>query len=263
MHFFTGRNNLERPSMNSSRFSFSHSSVLGCVLAATAATVAFVPQAALQAGEPATAAGLMKQAHDGRAEWQNFPGFEARLRVSADGATAEGSISVDRDGTVKITLPDDARFAWAQRPLDSMIGHRLPTGEAISNVAFADDQVDHPHGRLLRSADPKDKTLWRVKGDVLTEVHRTGESSRFTISIADVQRTPEGKHLPANFIVTTWELPSKRLKSVRQVHQEWRRVNGIDLPTSYLAISNRSDGTTTSQQIELVDHRVPLAAAAR
>jgi hypothetical protein len=249
--------------MNSSRFSPSRSSALGCVLAATAAVVALVPQPVLQAGEPATAAALMKQAHDGRAEWQNFSGFEARLRVSADGATAEGSISVDRDGTVKITLPDAARFAWAQRPLDSMIGHRLPTGEAISDVEFADDQVDHPHGRLLRSADPKDKTLWRVKGDVLTEVHRAAENSRFTISIADVQRTPEGKHLPANFIVTTWELPSERLKSVRQVHQEWRRLNGVDLPTSYLAISNRSDGTTTSQQIELFDHRVPLASAAR
>lgn len=247
--------------MNSSRFSLL--SVLRCVLAGTAAAVAFVPPAALQAGESATAATLMKSAHDGRAEWQNFQGFEARVRVSADGTTAEGRISVDRDGTVKIALPDHPRFAWAQRPLDSLIGHRLPTGEAISNVEFADDQVDHPHGRLLRSADRKDKTLWRVKGDVLTEVRRTGENSRFTISIADVHRTAEGKHLPANFIVTTWELPSERLKSVRQVHQEWRRVNGIDLPTSYLAISNRSDGTTTSQQIELFDHRVPLAAAAR
>lgn len=245
--------------MNSSRFRCP--TVLCCCLSAIAA---WAPTPLLHADEPAaTAAAMMRQAHEGRAEWRNFQGFEARIRCSADGVTVEGSISVDRDGKMKLSLPEDARFAWVNRPLDSLIGHRMASGEAIFDVEFADNDANHPHGRLLRSLNPKDKSLWRVKEDVLTEVHRTGDDSRFIISIADVHRTPEGKHLPRNFVVTTWETPSGRIQSVRQVHQEWLRVAGVDLPVSYLAISNRSDGTTSTQQIEMFDHHAPLSSAAR
>ncbi len=250
--------------MNAARLHIS--CIFRYVLAAGVAAVACGQGASLRSEEPgktATAAALMRQAHDGRAEWRNFQGFEARLRCTVDGAAAEGTISVDREGKVKLSLPEGPHFAWVQRPLDSLVGHRLAEDEAITNVEFADSETEHPHGRLLRSLDPKNKSMWRVKGDVLTEVHRNGDDSRFIISIADVERTPEGKHLPRNFVVTTWELPSGRIQSVRQVYQEWRRFSGVDLPTRYLAISNRSDGTTSAQQIELFDHRVPVAAAAR
>lgn len=205
---------------------------------------------------------LMQIAHDGRAEWDGFPGFTAKLVVSADGQVAQGTINVSADGKSVYTL-DHAQqqseaFNWVQRSLDSLIRHRLASSEAISNLEFADDQVHHPHGRLLRSKDPENKNLWRVQGDVLTEVQRTTENSRFIISVGDVWRTAENKHLPKNFAVTTWEMPSNRIQTARQVYTEWTRVGRFDLPVKNWAITNKSDGTTVTHQIEISGHQLSV-----
>ena len=203
-----------------------------------------------------TAPQLMQIAHDGRAEWGNFPGFEAKLTLATDSARGEGRLHVSPDGKMDLTLPPGEEFQWAQRALKSVVGHRLTVNDAITNVEFADQQADHPHGRLLRSTNPQEKSLWRVQGDVLTEVHRITDTSRLIISISDVLRTPEGKHLPQNFSVTTWELPSNQIKSARQVHQDWSRIGGIDLPSTFWAITNRPDGTSVTHRIDFSEHRL-------
>ena len=197
---------------------------------------------------------MMQQAHDGRAVWTDFPGFESRLRCRVDGNVLEGRVSVARDGVVSLDLPEDSRFAWVQRTLNSMIGHRLSDSDAVANVEFADEQADHPQGRLIRSVDTPEHSLWRAKGDVLTEVHRIGKESRFIISVSDVWRTADQKHLPKDFVVTTWKLPAGTIDSVRQVRQEWARVGNLDLPARHLAIQDRSDGTRVTYQIEFLDH---------
>lgn len=227
------------------------------VLAGAALCLAAAPAGAESPSSPATAAAWMQKAHDGRAVWDDFPGFEAQMRCRVDGETFECRIQVDRNGEMQLSMPLPERFAWVRRTLDSVIGHRLSSGAAATNVEFADDQADHPHGRLLRSLDPENKSLWRAQGDVLTEVHRFGKESRFVISVTDVWRTPEGKHLPKSYDVVTWSVPSGQIQSVRQVHQEWRRVGKIDLPTRYLAITNGSDGSRVAHQIEWSEHILP------
>lgn len=213
---------------------------------------------------PATAQQMMKQAHDGRAVWVEFPGFSARVRCRADGVAVDGRVVVGRDGKVTLSLSkEDEQFAWVQRTLDSVIGHRLSSEDAIQNVEFADAQTEHPQGRLIRSLDAKDHSLWRAKEDVLTEVHRFGEKFRFIISVTEVSRTPEGTHLPRSYVVTTWETPSERIQSVRQIQQEWTRVGRFDLPVKHLAITNKSDGSRVSQQIEFLDHQISTATAAK
>src|SRR5688572_9462086 len=75
---------------------------------------------------PATAQQMMKQAHDGRAVWSEFSGFTAKVRCRTDGVMAEGRIVVERNGDVKLSWPKaDEQFAWVQRTLDSVIGHRV------------------------------------------------------------------------------------------------------------------------------------------
>ncbi|MBC7820183.1 MAG: DUF3386 family protein [Planctomycetaceae bacterium] len=219
---------------------------------------------AFASGAEPTAAAMMQKAHDGRAVWTDFSGLTARVRCFQDGTVVEGQLVVERNGDVKLSLPkDDERFAWVQRTLDSVIGHRLSSDDAITNVEFADDQTNHPQGRLIRSIDSKDKSQWRAKGDVLTEVHRFGETSRFVISVAEVARTAEGTHLPRSYAVTTWETPSNRIQSVRQISQEWTRVGRFDLPAKHLAITNRSDGSRVTQQIEFLDYQITTATAAK
>jgi len=206
--------------------------------------------------EQPTAPQLMQIAHDGRAEWENFPGFEVKLTLATDTAQGEGQLHVSRDGKMDLKLPPGEEFQWVERTLKSVVGHRIVQSPAITNVEFADNQTNHPHGRLLRSSNPEERSLWRVQGDVMTEVHRLTDTSRLVISIGDVWRTPENKHLPRNFAVTTWELPSNQIRSARQVHQDWIRIGDLDLPLEFWAITNRPDGTSTTQRIDFSEHKL-------
>ncbi|OYW16721.1 MAG: hypothetical protein B7Z55_14040 [Planctomycetales bacterium 12-60-4] len=145
---------------------------------------------------------------------------------------------------------------WLERALDSLIGHRLAGSDAIGNVEFADDNATHPFGRLMRSLDPQEKSLWRVRGDVLTEVHRFNDKTHFVISVSDVARTAEGKHLPQDFTVETWDRATGRLIKSRQVHTEWTRVQHIDLPTRWWAVVNTDGESRSVESFELSAHRL-------
>lgn len=205
---------------------------------------------------PPGAAALMKQAHDGRAVWRTFPGFRAKVRASVDGSTLEGAVHVSSSGTVTLEPTGDERFAWVETSLKSIVGHRLSDEGAIATVAFADQVETHPLGRLLKSTEESDKSLWRVKGDLMTEVHRQNGRTRFVISVTDVVYNAEGKHLPKNFSVTTWDAASGQIKSSRQVYNEWSRVGHLDLPGKLLAAISKDDGTRRVEAIELSEHEL-------
>lgn len=201
----------------------------------------------------ATAPELLQTAHDGRAVWHKFPGFQGNIVGNRNGAVVSGRVVVSASGSVEITAADSADAAWLQRSLESLVGHRLADSDPEKNVTFADENTQHPFGRLIKSTDPANRSLWRVKGDVLTEVHRISDQVHFVISVADVWRTTDGKHLPRNFSVETWDRATGRLTKSRQVHTQWVTVDGVDLPQSWWAVEN-TDGTGRSvTQWELQD----------
>jgi len=200
-----------------------------------------------------TAAQLMQAAHDGRAVWKNFPGFRAAVTARQNGKQATGTVTVSAEGGVTLTLDSDAGFEWVAKTFDSMIGHRLAeSGPANTNVEFAtSDDAQHPLGRLIKSKDATEHSLWRVQGDVFTEVHRVGPTSRFAIRVSDVYRTPEGTHLPQNFSVITWNPQTGELLKTRQVHHQWIRVGQTDLPQVWWAATQDDKGQQIVQQLEL------------
>jgi len=203
-----------------------------------------------------TAVALMQRAHDGRAVWKKFPGFRADIRVSVDGKQVTGSLNVSSKGEIELSMPDDESFAWVKVSLRSVVSHRMVDTDAIQGVAFADDQVAHPLGRLLKSASESDHSQWRIQNDVMTEVHREHGKTRFIISVTDVVRTDEGKHLPKTFDVTTWDTATGRIQSSRQVLNEWTRIGKFDLPTRLMAAISKEDGTRRVEQIELSRHEL-------
>lgn len=212
--------------------------------------------------EPATAVQLMKEAHDGRAVWTRFPGFRAQVRATHDGDVVIAKLNVSANGEVKVEPLDGKPFpAWADRTLRSVIGHRLSDDPAIDHVEFADDVTTHPLGRLLKSTDASDKSQWRVQGDLLTEVHRVQEKTRFIISVTEVSRTVEKKHLPRSYTVTTWDVSSNQLVSTRQLYNEWVRVGQIDLPQRVLAITSKSDGSRVTECLDFSGHELLPAIA--
>lgn len=208
-----------------------------------------------EAAEP-TAAEQMRKEHNARVVWTVFPGFSADVVLTQDGKSAKGTLSVDTDGKLTLKTDQSEGLDWAQRTLGSVVSHRLSDSGAITNVEFADDNATHPQGRLLKSLDTADRSLWRVKGDVLTEVHRVHDKTRMIISVSEVSRNPEGKHLPRSFTVTTWNSETGAIQSTRQVFNEWLRVGSFDLPARMLAINCKSDGTRVVEEIVLANHKL-------
>lgn len=207
-------------------------------------------------GPPASAVDLMRAAHEGRAMWARFPGFRAKVSATTDTAAVSGALEVNAEGELKLTFDQGSKIEWAERTLGSVVSHRRATNEFEGAVEFADQNISHPLGRLIKSTTASEKSLWRVKEDVLTEVHRFSPTSHFVISVSEVWRNPEGKHLPRSFTVTTWDESSKNLKSTRQVYNEWKRVGGYDLPIKLLAINCAADGVRKVEQIELSAHEL-------
>jgi hypothetical protein len=199
---------------------------------------------------------LMSIAHDGRAVWHNFHGFSADIVATADGKSTKGTLEVSPEGALTLKLDDPSQHDWVDRTLQSVVSHRLSDDGAITNVEFADEDANHPLGRLLKSKDAAEKSLWRVKGDVLTEVHRNHGKSRFIISVSEVSRTLEGKHLPHSFVVTTWSNETNAIEKSRQVYNEWKRFGHLDLPTRLVAMNAKNDGTRTVEEIVLAGHVV-------
>jgi hypothetical protein len=202
-----------------------------------------------------SAQSVMDKAHHGRATWQKFPGFTADLKVASAGRAAPGTLKVSPDGKLEISLGDTKGLEWVERSLNSLIGHRLADDQGPTNLEFADEDASHPLGRLLKSKDGSDKSLWRVQGDVLTEVHRFHGDNHLVISVGEVARTPEGKHLPKSYSVTTWNKAGE-IVTTRQVLQEWKRVDGVDLPVRMLAAINKNDGSRVVEEIAFSNHQL-------
>jgi hypothetical protein len=237
--------------------------LLSIGLVAFAGLMTSLTQGGDSAADEQTAVTLMQRAHDGRAVWSEFSGFRAKVRASVDGSTVNGTLLVSSTGGVTLEIPQDERFAWVNGSLKSLVGHRLSDSDAIKTVAFADDQVALPLGRLLKSTDDSDKSLWRVPGDLLTEVHRLNGKTRFVIRVTDIVRNAERKHLPKTFDVTTWEVASNQIKSTRQVYNEWTRVGHTDLPVRFLTAVSKDDGSRHVEQIEMSDHELlPVGSGA-
>ena len=229
-----------------------------CIVASFALAIAMTalqPAAIAQRPEP-TAQRLMQQAHDGRAVWLAFPGFTAEVAAISGGQSATGTLRVTADGAIELKLEPASGSEWVERTLSSVISHRLPGGAAETNVEFADSEAAHPLGRLIRSNEPAEKSLWRVKGDVLTEVHRLSDKSRMIISIGEVMRTAAGTHLPRSYTVTTFDAQSGAIQQNRQIVNEWTAVDGYDLPTRLVAMVSKSDGTRQVEEIALTGHKV-------
>ncbi len=199
---------------------------------------------------------MMLRAHAARATWEKFPGFRAKVELNRGGQVLSGEVVVRGDGAVSLQFPQAVDLTWAQRKLDSLVAHRLPTGETSYNVQFADEQVQHPLGRLIRFNDDRLHSVYRIRDDVITEVHRQMGETRFTISVVEVARNAEGKYLPRTYTVSFWDGSSGALRSTTTVYNAWVRVGGFDLPQRVLSIETADGGRREVNQILFSGHEL-------
>lgn len=200
---------------------------------------------ALRIGAPATekakptsksAAELLNGAREARAIWHNFPGFEADLALYAEGREQDGKVTVAADGAVTLSgleLKDEKAILTVLR---SLAAHRMPGGETDDDVSFADDQTDHPLGRLIKlDYDSAMASAYRIKDGVIREVNRQMDGGRFTISVFEINRNPEGKYLPGYYAVHFWNKDGT-LRSSSAVRETWTRVESFDLPATHASV---------------------------
>lgn len=199
---------------------------------------------------------IMVEAHRARSHWgADFPGFTASIAVWLDGTATHGRATVQSDGTVELDMPDGPAKKWAAEQLESIAFHRLAAAKDSYDVSFADAVTDHPLGRLIKFHDSSSHSLYRVKDDVITEVHRTMGKTRFTISVTSVTRDAQGKTLPSHFNVSYWDGPSGNLISNEDYQEKWTSLHGFDLPQRRVLIRT-SNNQRSVAELQLSDLRL-------
>ncbi|MFQ5734364.1 MAG: DUF3386 family protein [Planctomycetaceae bacterium] len=209
-----------------------------------------------------TAAQMMARAHKARAEWKGLPGFTADVAVSRDNKRVKGRVSVAAGGKLTLTLDDKAESKWVTSNLRSLISHRRASSGRSYDVEFADKETKHPLGRLIKLNEDLMGSEYRIRGDVITEVHRKMGGIRFTISVTAVARNKEGKYLPRSYSFSTWDVKTGNLKSNTTVLNTWKRVGTFDLPNRLLWVTTRDGGKREVRQIVFRNHRLGPAKTA-
>lgn len=233
------------------------SSLLCASVVALVAAVTYV-----SAGQAPDATTLMVRAHEARATWNGFPGFAADLVVLDDEELAQGKLEVSASGELTLEL-SDKRFGWVERKLRSLAAHRMADGDREYDVSFADENEQHPLGRLIRiNDDALMGSRYRIQDDVIREVHRTMDDTRFTISVMDVARNADGGYLPKFYTVSYWDTKTGALKSTSVVRDDWIRVGHWDLPARLLTVESRGDAKRSVRDIRLSNHRLLKVAEA-
>jgi hypothetical protein len=223
------------------------------------ATLAFQwPLAA--SGADADAVRKFEGALKNRAVWNDFPGFTANITGEVDARPLAGKVSVGADGGIELKLDDDVVQAWVQEQLESITMHRIANQNPASSrtlpiLRFADDDEEHPLGRLLAVENGHFATSYRVLGDQITTVNRLLGGKNMTITVLDNETTLEGRSLPRSYVVQYWDEASGKLERAETVQDRWTRLDKWDLPAEHM-MSSSSDGGFEIRRFQLRDHQL-------
>lgn len=194
-----------------------------------------------EAKDDAAAAELLSRAREGRALWEDFPGFSANIAVHIDSTLEEGTIEVADDGKSTFVGIEKNDGPLLRQQLGSLLSHRLPDASIGDGASFEQEEGLHVLGPRLRLAEESMGSIYRIHDNVVTEVNREMGNQRFTISVLDVERNAEGKYLPKVFTVSFWDAKSGKLNSTMTYYHEWERVGKFDLPTLLVIVSAGDD----------------------
>src|SRR5262249_39052552 len=140
-----------------------------------------------------------------RASWHNFPGFSAEARAYADGRAWKGSVTISAKGGVEIDKEDDVVGPWVREQLESMVLHRLARPqEGTPVLRFADNDLNHPLGRLLNFEGGTFASSYRVKDRQIMVVNRALGKTNMTITVLDNDLNADKKFLPRSYTVQYW-----------------------------------------------------------
>jgi hypothetical protein len=210
----------------------------------------------------ADAVALFQKAVATRASWDHFEGFSAEASGMVDGRPFAGKVTVSADGEVKAEVDDPVARPWIEAQLGSIAMHRLPENDRGASsdrpkpvVRFADQDEEHPLGRLLAFQGGRFASSYRIKDGQISVVNRHMGAQTMTITVLENTPTPEGKFLPRTYQVQYWDSTTGRLNRVETVQERWSRIGSLDLPVTH-TVSTTSDSGLSVRSLTLAGHKV-------
>lgn len=186
-----------------------------------------------------------------------FPGFQGDLTVAIDTESWHGRVVAYTPRHVSVTLPNAEAQAWAEREIQSILGHRWPTpfAERDGRYTLTLGDTRHPLGvRIDLHGDPL-RSHYRVCDDRITQVHRVMAEQHFTINILDVQHVCDGRHLPKHFTVVFREANSGQLVRMNAYTDRYAYVANCRLPALRRVLVTQAAGLRT-YVMEVSNHRL-------
>lgn len=190
---------------------------------------------------------MIELAHALTYRWpEEFPGFQADLDFQDDDATHSGTLAValrpGKPPKMEVEL-DGGDVQWVTRLLLRMVTHRqdAPFDKRLKPV---DERGQHPMGRLYR-ADDRFDTLFRVRGDWITEVTRRLPDSVNRVYHLSRQRAADGRYLPAQLASTRSDPGSGVITRLELIDDSYAETGGVMLPESRSVISQTAQGVNT------------------
>ena len=122
-------------------------------------------------------------------------------------------------------------------------------------LRFADDEDDHPLGRLLTFVGGHFASSYRVKDRQISVVNRHIGKRNMTITVLDNDKNPEGRFLPRSYLVQYWDDATGTLDHVESVQERWQRFRSWDLPTLH-TVTAASDAGFSVRSVTLSEHRL-------
>jgi hypothetical protein len=226
------------------------------------ATVAFTWPPERKDADPAAVA-LFEKAIAARAQWQDFPGFTARMVGNVDGRRFAGSMTIDVGGEITFSEDDPSRTEtvarWVDAQLGSLVRHRLAPpkapGQSRPVVRFAETRDDHPLGRLLTFDGGRFASSYRIRDGQITVVNRHLGTENVTITALENERNADGRFLPRSYTVQYWESRTGRLLRTEAVKDRWRRVGSWDLPSDH-SVTTATDAGLSVRCFTLSEHEL-------
>lgn len=198
---------------------------------------------------------LLKEAHDSRQTFgATFPGLTADVYLNDNGVERTGKLSYTKLDGVELTLDGAAtptEKKWTEGIFANLLGHRrggdFTQGDGANPITFAEDDRS-PIGRKVVLHDGF-QSEYRVKDHTVTEVTRTMDNTRFTITMLEFDKE-DGKFLPRHFAVTYFDAKTGAIQKVEDYTDRHEKVDGIWMPVSRRVIEAK-DGKFTTRIVEL------------
>ena len=192
----------------------------------------------------------------------DFPGFRARVRLSAEDAVAVGR-AVFRPGDVPEVqiAADPGDAAWLAREAASMVDNRLHRAYEEGDGRFAKDvdRAGGPFGEVVHIDDPMLSTYWIENGHI-TRIGRTINGGRLTIAVQDQAPAPDGRWVARSFTVLLQDEGTGRIVSAEAYHDRYVDRDGFLLPSRRRVVSLTPGGSRVRELV--LDHHALLGAAA-